>query len=120
FGPLSAVNVVSLQAISGGGYPGVPSMDILDNIVPFIGGEEEKIEWETGKILGQVNDQVNGFTHQEIAVSATCNRVAVMDGHTLCVSVKFARSPAPSVDEVKAALRSYTCEAQALGCYSAP
>ncbi|RKO95487.1 hypothetical protein CAUPRSCDRAFT_9116, partial [Caulochytrium protostelioides] len=54
FGPLRRVMVTTLQAISGGGYPGVPSMDILGNVVPYISGEEEKIEWETGKILGGV------------------------------------------------------------------
>ncbi|RPB24050.1 aspartate-semialdehyde dehydrogenase [Terfezia boudieri ATCC MYA-4762] len=121
FGPISTVVVTTLQAISGGGYPGVPSMDILDNVVPHIGGEEDKIEWETSKILGGVNGDATGFTMLDsINVSAHCNRVAVMDGHTACVSLKFANSPAPSVDEVKAALRNYVSEPQKLGCASAP
>lgn len=121
FGGLSAVTVTTLQAISGGGYPGVPSMDILDNVVPYIGGEEEKIEWETAKILGSVNATATGFDNLlDIAVSAQCNRVAVMDGHTACVSVRFTVRPPPSVNEVKAVLRAYTCEAQTLGCASAP
>ncbi|KAF8477040.1 semialdehyde dehydrogenase [Kalaharituber pfeilii] len=121
FGPISTVVVTTLQAISGGGYPGVPSMDILDNIVPYIGGEEEKVEWETRKILGGVNADATGFALlNNIVVSAHCNRVAVMDGHTACVSLKFARSPAPSVEEVKAALRDYVSEPQKMGCHSAP
>ncbi|KAI5779061.1 semialdehyde dehydrogenase [Geopyxis carbonaria] len=122
FGPLDAVTVTTLQAISGGGYPGVPSMDILDNVVPFIGGEEEKIEWETGKILGGVSAAGDAFEMQKITrVSAQCNRVAVMDGHTACVSVKFgAGVKVPSVDEVKQCLREYRCEAQELRCPSAP
>ncbi|KAI5846498.1 semialdehyde dehydrogenase [Morchella snyderi] len=121
FGGITAVTVTTLQAISGGGYPGVPSMDILDNVVPYIGGEEEKIEWETGKILGAVNADANGFDLlNSIAVSAQCNRVAVMDGHTACVSVRFAQHPPPTIEEIKTALREYTCEAQTLGCPSAP
>ncbi|KAI5813150.1 semialdehyde dehydrogenase [Pyronema omphalodes] len=120
FGPLEAVMVTTLQAISGGGYPGVPSMDILDNVVPYIGGEEEKIEWETGKILGAVNADATAFTHvNQTKVSAQCTRVAVMDGHTACVSVKFG-GVKPTVEEVKAAMREYSCESQALGCPSAP
>ncbi|KAF3091103.1 hypothetical protein TWF569_011374 [Orbilia oligospora] len=120
FGPLSAVAVTTLQAISGGGYPGVPSMDILDNVVPYISGEEEKIEWETGKILGGVNSEGTAFEMLQVAVSAQCNRVAVMDGHTACVNVKFERQPPPSIDEIKDALRKYRCEPQELGCPSAP
>jgi len=121
FGSISTVVVTTMQAISGGGYPGVPSMDILDNLVPHIGGEEEKIEWETGKILGGVNEDATGFIFlSTITVSAHCNRVPVMDGHTICVSMKFANSPAPSVDEVKAAFRNYVSEPQKLGCHSAP
>lgn len=121
FGGLSAVTVTTLQAISGGGYPGVPSMDILDNVVPYIGGEEEKIEWETAKILGGVNAAATAFEPlSDIAVSAQCNRVAVMDGHTACVSVRFAVRPPPDIDAIKQALRDYSCEAQALACPSAP
>ncbi|KAI5801680.1 hypothetical protein DFH27DRAFT_611030 [Peziza echinospora] len=121
FGAISTVVVTTLQAISGGGYPGVPSMDVIDNVVPHIGGEEEKIEWETGKILGSVNAEATGFELLEtINVSAHCNRVAVLDGHMACVSLKFAASPPPSVDEVKQAFREYVSEAQRLGCASAP
>lgn len=122
FGQLEAVTVTTMQAISGGGYPGVPSMDVLDNVVPYIGGEEEKIEWETGKILGGVNAEVTGFDHvTKTKVSAQCNRVAVMDGHMACVSVGFSGGNKPSIDEIKKALREYTCESQRLGkCPSAP
>ncbi|CAZ85693.1 unnamed protein product [Tuber melanosporum] len=121
FGGIEFVTVTTLQAISGGGYPGVPSMDILDNTVPLIGGEEEKIEWETGKILGSVNPTSSGFDMlSTIKVSAQCNRVAVMDGHTACVSLRFAKRPPPSIEQVKAALRDYVSEPQQLGCPSAP
>ncbi|KAF3921687.1 hypothetical protein ABW21_db0202674 [Orbilia brochopaga] len=120
FGPLSAVSVTTMQAISGGGYPGVPSMDILDNVVPFISGEEEKIEWETGKILGGLNADCTAFEMMQIPVSAQCNRVAVLDGHTACVSVKFERQPPPSVEAIKDAFREYSSEPQTLGCHSAP
>jgi aspartate-semialdehyde dehydrogenase len=77
----------TMQAVSGAGYPGVASMDILDNVVPFIGGEEEKMEAETLKLLGQLE----GRTVAPLAAKMTahCNRVAVVDGHTECVSVKF-------------------------------
>jgi aspartate-semialdehyde dehydrogenase len=120
FGALEAVTVTTLQAISGGGYPGVPSMDVLDNVVPFIEGEEEKIEWETGKILGSVNADATAFEHiTKTKISAQCNRVAVLDGHMACVSVKFGGS-VPTVEEVKKVLREYKCESQEIGCPSAP
>lgn len=72
------VSVVTLQALSGAGYPGVPSLDMLDNIIPFISGEEEKIETEPIKILGK-----------PMKISAQCNRVPIVDGHTVCVSLKL-------------------------------
>lgn len=121
FGPLSHIIVHTQQAISGAGYPGVPSLDILDNVVPYISGEEEKMEWETGKILGDVNADATGFDHlPNTIVSATCTRVPVIDGHLESVSVKFASQPAPSVEDIEKVLASYTCEAQQLGCHSAP
>ena len=80
---IEAVSVVTLQALSGAGYPGVASVDIIDNLIPFIGGgEEEKIETEPNKIL---NANLN--------ISATVNRVAVLDGHTECISVKLKNKP---------------------------
>ncbi|GME75304.1 unnamed protein product [Ambrosiozyma monospora] len=111
-----------MQAISGAGFsPGFPGIDILDNIVPFISGEEEKIEWEAKKILGHLkDDKTTVLNDDSMKVSAQCNRVAVSDGHTECVALKFAKRPAPSVEEVKKCLRDYVCEATKLGCASAP
>ena len=123
FGPIKTAMVTTLQAISGSGYPGVPSLDIIDNVVPYIGSEEEKIEWETSKILGGVNGDETGFEYHAkdpITISAACNRVPVIDGHTACVSVKFATDKTPSVEQVNEAFRNYKCEAQALGVPSAP
>src|SRR5579863_7683525 len=79
----------SMQAVSGAGYPGVASMDILDNVIPFIGGEEEKMEAETLKLLGKLE----GHSVLPLAakITAHCNRVPVVDGHTECVSIKFTR-----------------------------
>nr|ODN88288.1 aspartate-semialdehyde dehydrogenase [Cryptococcus depauperatus CBS 7841] len=123
FGPLETVMVTTLQAISGAGYPGVSSLDIMDNVVPYIGSEEEKIEWETNKILGGLTSDKKAFdlhAPNQINVSAQCTRVPVIDGHTGCVSVKFARSPAPLVAEVEKAFRDFRCEAQDLNVPSAP
>jgi len=120
FGPVEHVSVVTMQAVSGAGYPGVSSMDIIDNVVPFISGEEDKLETEAQKILGTVNGDVTGFVDQSLKVSAHCNRVPVLDGHTACVSLKFKKQPPPSAEEVKTAMREYVSEAQKLGCPSAP
>ncbi len=114
---LDAALVTTLQAVSGAGYPGVPSLDMLDNVVPYIGGEEEKMATETRKILGGY-DEARGFTDAGIAVSATCTRVPVRDGHTESVSVRLAR-PA-ELDEVAAALRAFSGPPQELGLPSAP
>lgn len=120
FGPISDVSVVTLQALSGAGYPGVSSMDIIDNIVPYIESEESKIEVEACKILGSLSSESNKVSPQQMRVSAACNRVPVIDGHTACVSLRFAARPPPSAEAVKDALRSYVSEAQNLGCHSAP
>ncbi|KAI9662164.1 MAG: hypothetical protein M1831_002860 [Alyxoria varia] len=121
FGPIDQVSVVTMQAASGAGYPGVSSMDILDNVVPFISGEEDKLESEAKKILGNVNESITGFEEQHsLRVSAACNRVPVLDGHTACVSLKFKNQPPPSVEEVKQAMEEYTSAAEKLGCPSAP
>ncbi|CCH62408.1 hypothetical protein TBLA_0H01200 [Henningerozyma blattae CBS 6284] len=124
FGPIDALTTTTLQAISGAGFsPGVPGIDILDNIIPFISGEEDKMEWETKKILGQVskdNTQIDLLSDEEIKVSAQCNRVAVSDGHTECISFRFKNQPAPSVEQVKKCLREYECDAYKLKCFSAP
>ena len=126
FGPIESAIVTTMQAISGSGYPGVPSLDILDNIIPYISGEEEKIEWETLKILGGVASNDSGVksfdmhSKHPLRVSASCNRVPVIDGHTECVSVRFAHRPPPSPQQVREALAAFTPDAQALGCPSAP
>jgi aspartate-semialdehyde dehydrogenase len=113
---LRAVNVTTLQAVSGAGYPGVPSMDIIGNVVPFIGGEEEKIESETQKILGSLDG--DAVTPHLVVVSAHTTRVPVIDGHTLMASIKLDDSP--SVDEVREALSSWKGRPQELGLPSAP
>jgi aspartate-semialdehyde dehydrogenase len=84
---IEQIFATSMQAVSGAGYPGVPSMDILDNVVPYIGNEEEKMEEETLKLLGKLD----GYVVKPLAarMSASCNRVAVVDGHTVCVSIKL-------------------------------
>ncbi|KAK3658352.1 aspartate-semialdehyde dehydrogenase [Elasticomyces elasticus] len=120
FGPISQCSVVTLQAVSGAGYPGVSSMDIMDNVVPFISGEEEKLLPECRKILGGMNSEASEFSDHELKISGTCTRVAVLDGHTACVSLSFARKPAPNAEEAKQAMREYVSEAQKMGCPSAP
>jgi len=126
FGPIEATIVTTMQAISGAGYPGVASLDIMDNVIPYISGEEEKMEWETLKILGGITDSDEGLktfdmhSRHPLRVSASCNRVAVIDGHTECVSLRFARRPPPSPQQVREALAAFTPDAKALGCPSAP
>ncbi|PWN52553.1 aspartate-semialdehyde dehydrogenase [Violaceomyces palustris] len=123
FGPLDKVIVQTMQAISGAGYPGVSSLDILDNIVPHISGEEEKIEWEAAKILGGLTEDKTAFDlHQNspMKVSAHCNRVPVIDGHLETVSVSFKNRPAPTPEQVKEALREFEPEPLKLKCHSAP
>ncbi len=84
---IESLFVSTMQAVSGAGYPGVASLDILGNVVPFIKNEEEKLQEEVGKLLGQWNGK--GIDLLDAKVSAHCNRVAVEDGHTECVSIKF-------------------------------
>ena len=111
---LRTVVVSTMQAVSGAGYPGVPSLDILGNVVPFISGEEEKMESETLKILGTEG----GRTPHRAVVSAHTNRVAVVDGHVMTFSVDLGSKP--SLDDVIAALRSFKGRPQELGLPSAP
>jgi aspartate-semialdehyde dehydrogenase len=100
---LRSVFVSTMQAVSGAGYPGVPSLDILGNVVPFIKNEEEKLEAETRRLLGKLeNSQV---TLLDAKVSAHCNRVAVEDGHTESVSIELASKP--SREEILAAWREF-------------
>ena len=88
---ITRVVATTMQAISGAGYPGVASMDINANVIPFIGGEEEKMQQETQKILGDFTGE--GLRPLNARVSAHCNRVPVVDGHTVTVSVEFERKP---------------------------
>jgi aspartate-semialdehyde dehydrogenase len=91
--------VSTMQAVSGAGYPGVASLDILGNVIPYIKNEEEKLQEEVGKLLGAAN--ATGFEPAAITVSAMCNRVAVVDGHTECVSVKL-KTPATQAQIIAA------------------
>lgn len=100
---LEKLFVSTMQAVSGAGYPGVASLDILGNVVPYIGGEEEKIERESRKILGALGP--GGVTPADFAVSAHTNRVATIDGHLETVSVGFRRRVTP--EEAVAALREF-------------
>src|ERR1700682_474266 len=102
--------VVTMQAVSGAGYPGVPSVDILGNVIPYIPSEEPKMEAETRKLLGSLHDA--RVTDAEIAVSAHCNRVAVEDGHTESVSIKLSK-PAQA-EEIIAAWNEFRCLPQKL------
>ena len=95
--------VSTMQAVSGAGYPGVPSLDILGNVIPFIKSEEEKLQEEIGKLLGLTDGR--GFQPLEAPVSAMCNRVPVLEGHTECVSVKL-RKPATR-EEILAAWEEF-------------
>jgi aspartate-semialdehyde dehydrogenase len=116
--PVESLVITTLQAVSGAGYPGVASWDMIDNIVPYIGGEDEKSEQEPLKILGAIADGeiVNTDT---IRISAQCNRVPVLDGHTASVSLKFKGSK-PAKDEIIEIWRAFTAEPQALELPSAP
>jgi aspartate-semialdehyde dehydrogenase len=113
---LEAVMMTSMQAISGAGYPGVASMDIIDNVMPFIGGEEEKCEVEPQKILGRFTDAM--IESAPFKVSAQCNRVPVQDGHLESVRVKLSRQA--MVEEVAEALASFTGLPQELRLPTAP
>ena len=113
---LEAVAVTTLQAISGAGYPGLPSLDILGNVVPFIAGEEEKIEQETKKILGKLGGDT--ITPHPVIVSAQTTRVPVVDGHTGSVFVTLGSKP--DVEEVREAFRTYRGLPQEFELPSAP
>jgi aspartate-semialdehyde dehydrogenase len=104
---LEKIFVVTLQAISGAGYPGVPAMDIQGNVVPFISGEEEKMELEPQKLLGKWDG--SRFVDAGLGLSAHCNRVPVVDGHLECVSVGLKKIA--SLEEVREALRNFEVDA---------
>jgi len=97
--------VTTLQAVSGAGYPGVPSLDMIDNIIPYISGEEEKSEKEPLKVFGTI---INGVIQDAVMpkISATCNRVPLIDGHIACVSLGFGMKK-PSLEEIKKIWAAY-------------
>ena len=113
---LEAVMAVTMQAVSGAGYPGVASLDILGNVIPYIAKEEEKMEEETQKLLGTLKD--GRVEPAPFAMSAQCNRVAVEDGHTESVSVRLKRKAKP--EELIAAWNDFHAEPQKLRLPSAP
>jgi aspartate-semialdehyde dehydrogenase len=113
---ITALSVVTMQALSGAGYPGVPSLDILDNVIPYIAGEEDKVEKEPLKLLGRLEGET--IKEAEIMISAQCNRVATRDGHLEAVSVKLGRKT--TREEVVEALQSFRGPLQGLGLPSAP
>jgi aspartate-semialdehyde dehydrogenase len=116
---LRRVIVTTFQAASGAGYPGVPALDLIDNIIPYIGGEEEKLETEARKILGGVaHGEFQPLGVDETPISATCVRVPVRDGHLEAVSVEL--TARPDVDDVVRAWREFTAEPQRLGLPNAP
>ena len=113
---LETVMAVTMQAVSGAGYPGVASLDILGNVIPFIKNEEEKMEEETRKLLGQRNG--SKINSADFAMSAQCNRVAVEDGHTESISIRLKKKA--TREEIIAAWNGYRSEPQELKLPSAP
>jgi aspartate-semialdehyde dehydrogenase len=113
---VSKVHMVSEQALSGAGYPGVASLDAIDNIVPYVPSDEEKMELESRKMLGTYRD--GKIEHYDFVASATCTRVPVIDGHTVIMSVEMRAKP--SLDEVIAAWRSFVAPEEVQGLPSAP
>jgi aspartate-semialdehyde dehydrogenase len=107
---------VTMQAVSGAGYPGVASLDILGNVIPYIAKEEEKMEEETQKLLGTLNGA--GIIPAPFAMSAQCNRVAVEDGHTESVSIRLKKKA--QAEEIIAAWNDFRAEPQQLKLPSAP
>lgn len=113
---LETVMAVTMQAVSGAGYPGVASLDILGNVIPFIKNEEEKMEEETKKLLGELNGKK--VIPGPFAMSAQCNRVAVEDGHTESISIRLNKKAKP--EDLIAAWNSFKAEPQKLKLPSAP
>ncbi len=109
--------VTTMQSVSGAGYPGLSSYDVLDNVIPYIGGEEEKVEIETRKMLGNWQEGT-GFAYAPFVVSAHCNRVSTREGHLECASIELER-PA-SIEEIIAVWEQFEPESQRLNLPSAP
>lgn len=110
--------ITTMQAVSGAGYPGVASLDVIDNIIPLIGGEEEKTEVEPQKILGEIKGG-KFAPRKDIGISAHCNRVPVSDGHTACVNVLFGKKK-PSLSKIVDIWKSFRSEPQELELPFAP
>ena len=113
---IESINVTTMQAISGAGHPRVVNLDIDDNVIPFIGGEEDKLETEPNKIFGNIQNGKIEF--EQIKISAQCNRVNVTDGHTECVQIKLKKST--NANEIVNAWLNYKGEPQKLKLPSAP
>lgn len=121
--PVKRAIVTTLQATSGAGYPGVPSFDMIDNIVPYIGGEEEKTEKECLKIYGSIDTANGKIVNASLPnISATCTRVPVVDGHTASVSLEFdlPEDKKPSLEEIERVWLSYKGVPQEMKLPSAP
>ncbi len=112
------VQVTTMQAISGAGYPGVASLDIIGNVIPYISDEEEKMETEAQKILGTLSG--GRIVPAAFAVSAACNRVPVIDGHTETVTVRLTGGVRPNVEEIAAVLQEWKGMPQEQRLPSAP
>jgi aspartate-semialdehyde dehydrogenase len=115
---IEAVIVTTLQAVSGAGFPGPASLQMIDNVIPYIKGEEEKSELEPLRILGQLREG-RIIPENSFKISAHCNRVPVIDGHMACVSVKFAGRK-PLIEEIMKIWKSFAAEPQKLKLPSAP
>jgi len=113
---LTEIIVSTMQALSGAGYPGVASLDIIDNVVPFISGEEEKMEGEALKILGSFNGKA--VQNADFKLSASCNRVHVKDGHLESVFIRTEKEP--SIEELEVVFADFRGEPQKLKLPSAP
>ncbi len=113
---IETVIVSTMQALSGAGHPGISSLDIIDNLIPYIGGEEEKSETEPLKILGSIES--GRFKPAQMTISAHCNRVPVLDGHTACVSVRFKKRT--SKEEILQLWKEFKGLPQILSLPSAP
>ena len=113
---VEALHVVTMQALSGAGYPGVSSVDILDNVIPYISGEEEKMQTEPLKIFGSLDS--GNIELARIKISAQCNRVHVSDGHLESVSVKLSRKSGR--EEIISAWTNYSAEPQEMQLPMAP
>jgi aspartate-semialdehyde dehydrogenase len=115
---IDKLSVVTMQAVSGAGYPGVASLDIVDNLVPFIGGEEDKTEKEPLKILGGI-EKGKFVLADNIKITAACNRVPVSDGHTACVSMSF-KGKKPTKEEILSIWKKFSSVPQKLKLPMAP